>query len=149
MIREFVELDNAIFFDDYSQLTHYLNENDGNALVTTGSKAIIPYTLVNDYKERLFFRVLPMIASLEQCYRYGIKGSHIIAMQGPFSIDLNKALLKQYNCQYLISKNTGKSGGMEEKLQATKEMDIKLLIVSLEQEQGYRIDDMIEILENI
>ncbi|MFR5071008.1 MAG: precorrin-6A/cobalt-precorrin-6A reductase [Bianqueaceae bacterium] len=32
-------------------------------------------------------------------------------MQGPFSQELNTAMLRQYDCRYLLTKNSGDAGG--------------------------------------
>ena len=47
--------------------------------------------------------------------RHGLYGSHLIAMQGPFSKEMNEATLRQYECQYLVTKDSGKAGGFRKK----------------------------------
>ena len=39
-------------------------------------------------------------------------------MQGPFSKEMNEATLRQYECQYLVTKDSGKAGGFQEKIDA-------------------------------
>ena len=41
-------------------------------------------------------------------------------MQGPFSTALNEAIIKEFDCKYLVSKISGRSGGFEEKIEASK-----------------------------
>ena len=41
-------------------------------------------------------------------------------MQGPFSKELNQAMLEQYQCKYLVTKDSGKAGGFLEKIQAAE-----------------------------
>lgn len=51
----------------------------------------------------------------------GYEGRHIIAMQGPFSAEMNRAHLREYNCRFLVTKDGGKTGGFEEKLKGAQE----------------------------
>ena len=37
---------------------------------------------------------------------------------------LNEAMLKQFDCRYLVTKETGKAGGYEEKVEAAKRADV-------------------------
>ena len=46
----------------------------------------------------------------------GFVGKHLICMQGPFSRELNTAMLRQFDAAYLVTKDSGKVGGFEEKL---------------------------------
>lgn len=55
---------------------------------------------------------------METCKGYGFEGKHLIGMQGPFSMELNAAMLRQFDCKYLVTKDTGKAGGFQEKIDA-------------------------------
>ena len=50
-------------------------------------------------------------------------------MQGPFSKELNVALLKQYHIKTLVTKDTGGYGGFREKAEAAREAGCALLVV--------------------
>lgn len=50
-------------------------------------------------------------------------------MQGPFSRELNVALLRQYRIKTLVTKDTGGYGGFREKAEAAKEAGCALLVV--------------------
>ena len=71
-------------------------------------------------------RVLPTRAALEFCELAGIHPSHIIAMQGPFSPELNGALYDHFNIHVMVTKDSGSAGGLEEKVlpALAREMDI-------------------------
>lgn len=107
----------------------WLCNTRGNVLLTTGSKELEAYTKIPDYQDRLFIRVLPTSSVLQKCELLGFKGSHIIAMQGPFSYEMNVAILKQINAQILVTKDTGKTGGFVEKQQAAKQNNVKILLI--------------------
>ena len=71
-----------------------------------------------DYKERLFARVLSLPQVLDTCRTLGIEGRHLIGMQGPFSMEMNVAMLRQFHCVYLVTKDSGDAGGFQEKIDA-------------------------------
>ena len=90
----------------------------GNILIATGSKELHLYTAIEDYRERCFARVLSTGPSVAESVRLGFEGSHLIAMQGPFSTEMNLALLRQTEAAYFVTKETGRAGGFHEKLEA-------------------------------
>ena len=47
--------------------------------------------------------------------------SHILAMQGPFSKELNAAMLRSTGAAYMVTKASGSAGGFEEKIAAAAE----------------------------
>ena len=55
--------------------------------------------------ERIFTRVLPVEASIRICRELGYGGRHIIAMQGPFSEEMNYVQLKEFHCSYMVTKD--------------------------------------------
>lgn len=80
-------------------------------------------------KANLYIRILPKSDILKKCEDFGYINKNIIAMQGPFSKDINKAMLEMTNSKVLITKDSGDSGGFMEKLEACQELGIKMIIV--------------------
>ena len=119
----------AVYVDSIQGAADYLAGHPGNALLATGSKELKPYTDVEGYQERFYPRVLPMKASLEACEAAGFAPAHIIAMQGPFSLDMNVATLKSIGAKYLVTKESGKSGGFSEKLEAARLSGAKCVVI--------------------
>ena len=62
--------------------------------------------------------MLSLPSVIEACRELGFEGKNLIAMQGPFSEEMNRAMLRQYDCRYLVTKDSGKAGGFPEKIQA-------------------------------
>lgn len=112
--------DGAVYVDSIQAAADYLAAHPGTALLATGSKELKPYTGVEGYRERFYPRVLPVSDSIAACESAGFTASHIIAMQGPFSIEMNVATLKTIGAKYLVTKESGKSGGFAEKLEAAR-----------------------------
>ena len=105
-----------------------LEQMPGHVLLTTGSKELHHFARPG-LAERCYPRVLPMADSLERCLTLGFPPKNIICMQGPFSRELNVALLRQYHIQTLVTKDTGGYGGFREKAEAAREAGCALLVV--------------------
>ncbi|ABR55365.1 precorrin-6x reductase [Methanococcus vannielii SB] len=63
--------------------------------------------------ERLIVRILPV--SIIDALKI-VPSKNIVAMQGVFSKELNYNLIKDYNCDVIITKDSGKTGGIYEKV---------------------------------
>lgn len=108
----------AVYVESVEEAVEYLKSTEGNILLTTGSKELAKFMALPGYQERLFARVLSLPTVLETCRELGIEGKHLIGMQGPFSRELNEAMLRQFGCKYLVTKDSGKAGGFLEKIEA-------------------------------
>lgn len=113
--------DQAVYVESVKAAAEFLDNTQGNILLTTGSKELAGFTGMRDYQERLFARVLSLPSVMKACGEFGFEGKHLIGMQGPFSKELNAAMLRQYDCKYLVTKDTGKAGGFQEKIDAAME----------------------------
>lgn len=121
---------NIKYFPDNETCAKALENTDGNILLTTGSKELSVYCKEQSVKERLFVRVLPGIESIGICMQNDIVGKHILALQGPFSTMLNEAIIDQYNIKCLVTKQSGATGGWNEKINAAKNKGIPVYVVS-------------------
>lgn len=106
----------AVYVSSVLEAKEYLSGHDGNILITTGAKELSDYIGLD--MSRVWARVLPAVSSLEACGKAGIPVSHIIAAQGPFTVDVNCAQIKMINAKYIVTKASGTSGGFEEKIKA-------------------------------
>lgn len=121
--------EDGVFTEDISQAAAYLNTGSGNILLTTGSKELKKFVPIRDFESRVYARVLPMEESLRLCREAGLSSSHILAMQGPFSKEMNLAMLKSVGAKYLVTKDSGTAGGFEEKIAAAREAGAKLVVI--------------------
>ena len=119
----------AVYVNNVEEAVDYLAKTDGNVLLTTGSKELKAFTKIDGYKERLFARVLSVPSVIDNCRELGFEGRNLIAMQGPFSKELNLAMLRQYDCRYIVTKDSGKAGGFEEKIDAAHECNAIPVII--------------------
>ena len=81
------EADRVIWAQSVEDAVEYLQNTEGKILITTGSKELIKYTKLTEYKERCFARVLSTEQAVMESVALGFEGKHLIAMQGPFSKD--------------------------------------------------------------
>jgi precorrin-6Y C5,15-methyltransferase (decarboxylating) len=123
----------------------YLNRTEGSVLLTTGSKELYKFTDVQNYQERLFARVLSTADVALKCKELGFEGKNLIAMQGPFSEELNYALLRQIHAKWLVTKDTGTTGGLPEKLHAATRAGAHVILIRRPvQETGYSYSTLVQ-----
>ncbi|MGN0408249.1 MAG: precorrin-6A reductase [Bacteroides sp.] len=140
----------AVYFDTNEACAEALQKHKGNILLTTGSKELSKYCVSEEIKSRLFVRVLPGMESLSLCMEQGIKGNRIIAMQGPFTTEMNEALIHQYNISCMVTKQSGTSGGYPEKLMAAKNTGIPLYVIGHPSEDdGFTFSEVRNELEKL
>ncbi|WP_134704050.1 precorrin-6A reductase [Ammoniphilus sp. YIM 78166] len=118
--------------EDYAQAAEVAAQRRGNIMLTTGSKTLKVFTerLLGLPETTLIARMLPRRDNMEKCEELGVEQKNIIAMQGPFSKELNKALYDQYQVTLMITKESGKVGAVDEKVEAALEMGIETIIIA-------------------
>lgn len=119
----------AVYVESTEEAVEYLKRTSGNILLTTGSKELAKFTKLPNYQQRLYARVLSLSSVMETCRELGLEGRNLIGMQGPFSKELNAAMLRQYDCAYLVTKDTGNAGGFQEKMDAAEECGVVPVII--------------------
>ncbi|MBU4536185.1 MAG: precorrin-6A reductase [Euryarchaeota archaeon] len=126
----------------------------GNIMHLAGVSTLDEVISHND-PDKVFVRVLPVIDSVEKCLEIGLKPQHIIAMQGTFSKNFNKALLEEYKISLIITKESGEAGGTPSKLAAALELGLNVVMImrpqikELEEEKVvHSMDEILNILDN-
>lgn len=123
------ETGNCVSVGSVQEAVEFLKNTTGNILVTTGSKELHYFTALPDYKERVYARVLSTPEVAAACKELGFEGKHLICMQGPFGEDLNTAMLRHVDAVWMVTKESGKNGGYEDKLRAAKKARAKVVLV--------------------
>lgn len=113
-----------VSFKTHEECSAWLSFQTGNILLTTGSKDLGSYAKNETIKNHLFVRVLPGEESIRLCTANGITGRQIIAMQGPFSAQMNECILREYSIDWMVTKISGHAGGFEEKIEAAKKAGV-------------------------
>lgn len=136
-----------VYVDDAEQAVGFLNTVEGNIFLTTGSKEISKYSKLNGFGERVYARVLPAEASLKACLDAGLGPSHIIAMQGPFSEEMNAAMLKAVSALWLVTKDGGAAGGFGAKISAAEKAGVRTVVIGRPpQRDGVSFEETLDIL---
>nr|WP_307776259.1 precorrin-6A reductase [uncultured Cetobacterium sp.] len=121
--------DGVIEFKNIFPMIDYIETLEGNILVTLGSNNLDKFKELKNISN-IYFRILPKWDMVKKAEDLGILPKNIIAMQGPFSKELNMAMMKQLDIKYMISKKGGNTGGEKEKLDATKEVGATSILLS-------------------
>ena len=123
------DAEDGVFVEDTAECIRFLTGTEGNILLTTGSKTVPEYCAAPGLRERIWARLLPLPSSLESCREGGLEPSHILAMQGPFTEELNTAMLRFVNAKWLVTKDTGSAGGYADKIAAARAAGAKAVII--------------------
>lgn len=131
-----------------------LNFSDKEGIVKSGKKIMhlagvstIKTVLESVPKDQLVARVLPNNTSIGQCQELGLSGENIVAMQGVFSKEFNKSLMKEYNAGVIISKESGHTGGVPDKIEAALELDLEVILVIRPEIQELEKESVVNSLE--
>ena len=134
----------AVYVENTEAAVDYLKHVSGNVLLTTGSKELSAYTEIPGYQERMFARVLSIQNVIETCRMLGFEGKNLIAMQGPFTLELNLALMQQFHIRYLVTKDGGSAGGFAEKAQAAAQSGAALVVLRRPEECGETAEEILQ-----
>jgi len=128
--RPKLEKDFELSFDTYEEIVKYLNKKSGNVLITSGSNNLHQFLNLDDFK-RLVVRVIPTSKVIKKCEEIGLGMDQIIAVLGPHSKEFNEIIIKEKNIKYLVTKESGKIGGADNKLEAASKMGIEIISLKL------------------
>lgn len=129
--RDDASNEEVYFHDEPVACFASLDDTEGNILLTTGSKELALYrdTVSPNTLLRTYVRVIPSVDSLKICEECGIEPSRIIAMQGPFGVGINEALISQYGIRQMVTKQSGTAGGYDDKIKACRHSGIACHVI--------------------
>jgi precorrin-6x reductase len=147
--EESIAGDNIHFADDIEQAAEEAKSRGKKILLTLGSKSIEPF-LSEEFQGRTYIRMLPDPQLIEHLLSKGVAPDRIIAIQGPFSISMNRAMMENYSIDCLVTKSSGKEGGVPEKIAAAKELGVSVIVIK-RPEMSYPVSfsDRNEIIKHI
>jgi precorrin-6Y C5,15-methyltransferase (decarboxylating) len=141
--------ENSIFVNSAKEAAEYLETQTGQIFLTTGSKELHVFTEIISDRSRLFARVLPSAEVIASCRALGLEGKQICGMQGPFSAEINEAMMRQTGAAFLVTKDTGTSGGFPEKMEAVVRLGVHPVIIRRPQESGLGWEEVLRHLEEV
>jgi len=138
-----------VFVNTFEEAARQAAAFPDNVFLTVGSKNLAVFCEVIP-PERIIARVLPQGDILEKCEELGLQPRNIVALQGPFTRELNRELFKQYRAGVVVTKDSGRTGGAEEKIEAARELGIPVIVISRpEMEYPVVVREIEEIFEKI
>ena len=140
LLRPPCEAENAVVFENAGAAAHYLKAREGRILLTTGAKVLASFADLDP--ARLYPRILPNHESISACEALHIPHRNIIAMQGPFSREMNAAMIRQFGVSFLVTKDGGAPGGFPEKAAAAAETGVQLLVLRRPEDDGLSFEEV-------
>lgn len=136
--------------NSHEEAAQKASELGDHLFLTTGSRHVHLYAQsAQEYHKNITVRVMPASDSLLACENAGLKPRQIIAETGPFSTEDNLHLLRKYKCDVLISKDSGDSGGLPEKIAAAELQNIPVVLVNRPATQGKLFGDLDGLLKEL
>ncbi|MEH7503184.1 precorrin-6A reductase [Neobacillus drentensis] len=117
--------------ESYEDAAEAAAARKGVVMLTTGSKTLQVFTekLLGMPEIQLIARMLPRADNMEKCEQLGLPQKNIVAIQGPFTKEFDQALYKQYGVTLMITKESGKVGSVDEKVEASKDLGIEIIMI--------------------
>lgn len=98
--------------------------------LATGSKDLATFLQTAGADQREWFlRITPDPTLIRRAIVLGIPRDHLIAMQGPFSEEINRALWRDLRIDCVVTKDSGEAGGFAAKARVAEELRIPLLVI--------------------
>ena len=130
------DTEGVVRFDSLEEAVEYLKGTEGRILASTGSNELSLYTRIPDYTERVVARVLCTAESVQKCAALGFEGRNLICAQGPFSEEMNTAMLRQVGASFMVTKDSGDAGGFSEKVRAARKAGATLVVINRPEDAG-------------
>lgn len=135
-------------FSTAQEARNFLEGTRGKILVTTDMKTLEDL-ISPSLHLRLYARVEPRVENLEKLLGLGLGHRQILALSGPFSQEMNQAMLAQYRIDYLVTGESGFQEGVEEKALAAYKGGVKLLVIRDRARRGFYLEELEEAIENL
>ncbi len=97
-------------------------------LLTIGAKQLKHFAALHD-RLYLVARVLPSATSIEQAGAAGFTPDRLLGLRPPFSRDFNRAILREYRIDVLLTKASGREGGVQEKVLAAADEGAAVVMI--------------------
>ena len=142
--------EDVIFVEAYEELQEVFNKIEGNILNTTGSNNALKIESLKGENNRIIHRILPSPKIISKLLDNGISMENIIAIKGPFGLEINNGIIKEYNIKALITKDSGEEGGMKEKIDSALLNNVKIIVIKRpKMAYGIEFNDIKEMLNFI
>ena len=104
-------------------------ENNKHVYLTTGSKTMHIFAKSEALQDcEVWTRILPTAEVLQMMEDLNVSPKRIVAVQGPFSYDMNRIMFHDTQASVVVMKNSGLVGGADTKLQAAMDLGIHVIV---------------------
>lgn len=117
--------------ENYERAAHMAFDTGKTVFLTTGSKtAGLFIKRACRTGGRVIIRLVPDPAAIDGLIKMGVSPSDIVAIKGPFSKEMNSALLKHFSPDVLVTKESGEAGGLGDKISAAVDLGLPVIVIS-------------------
>ena len=125
-----ISYENVHLVHSYEEASEVAARLGKNIFLTTGSRNLERFVKAEPLADcTLIARVLPTAEVIALCEGLGLTPAQIIAMQGPFSRELNRSMYEKYQADVIITKNSGTIGGTDAKFQAAADLNLPVVVI--------------------
>ena len=118
------------FAADHAEAAEMAFASGRPVLLTTGSRNLAPYAeTARRTGVPLAVRILDAPESPAACRAAGIPEDRIIAGRGPFSVQDNLAAIRRFDISVIVTKESGRAGGLDAKLAAAQQANCRLIVL--------------------
>lgn len=114
--------------DSFTQAAELLPTRGARALLTIGAKQLKHFAALHG-RMHLVARILPSVLSLQQALAAGFTPDRLLCLRPPFSREFNRAILREHRIDILLSKDSGREGGVEEKVLAALDLGVQVVLI--------------------
>lgn len=130
--RKSEQTDDTYLVADIEEACKVATELGQRIFLTTGSKNL-PEFVAGLRNLHIIARILPVSDVIRSAEELGLVADQIIGMKGPFTKEANRTQLEMTGADVLITKESGKQGGFQEKLTAAAELEIPVIVIRRKQ----------------
>jgi precorrin-6A/cobalt-precorrin-6A reductase len=130
--------DGTHFADSFAEAAETLPSLGRRVLLTIGAKQLKHFAHLHgsaagegaaSQRVTMFARILPAPVSIQQALDAGFTADRIMCLRPPFSRPFNRALFQNYGIDALVTKASGKEGGVVEKVLAARDLGMAVLMI--------------------
>jgi precorrin-6A/cobalt-precorrin-6A reductase len=116
------------FADSFAEAAAALPSLGRRVLLTIGAKQLKHFSALHG-RLVMVARILPCVASLQQALDAGFTPDRVLCLRPPFSEAFNQAILREYGADVLVTKASGREGGVVEKVLAAHALGLTVLMI--------------------
>jgi precorrin-6A/cobalt-precorrin-6A reductase len=114
--------------DSFTEAAELLPSLASRVLLTIGAKQLKHFAPLQG-KLHLVARILPSVLSIQQALAAGFTQDRLLCLRPPFSREFNRAILREYGIELLVTKASGREGGVEEKVLAAFDLGREVVMI--------------------